>query len=199
MKNNFDFSGYVTKYNVVCSDGRTIAPEAFKDCDGKVLPLTDCTGLQTTDNVIGHITLQHRSDGVYGYGQFNNSPLARAYKMIVKDHVMNKLGIYANKIKETDKIVTFGVIRSVSICFNGANPEAYIDSIAGQKMEKIRTSKTKLTAHWIDISDATTDNGGYDWHIRDLQCDNCGNLIRAYHGPRYCDECGARMVKNGNE
>ena len=57
-----------------------------------------------------------------------------------------------------------------------------------------KKSKTKLTAHWIDISDATTDNGGYDWHIRDLQCDNCGNLIRAYHGPRYCNECGARMV-----
>lgn len=62
-------------------------------------------------------------------------------------------------------------------------------------MEEIRISKTKLRAHWIDVSDATTDNGGWDWHIRDFQCDNCGNLIRAYHGPRYCNECGARMVK----
>ena len=61
--------------------------------------------------------------------------------------------------------------------------------------DPIKKSKTKLTAHWIDVSDATTDNGGYDWHIRDFQCDNCGNLIRAYHGPRYCNECGARMVK----
>ena len=63
-------------------------------------------------------------------------------------------------------------------------------------MKKIRISRTKLRAHWIDVSDATTDNGGYDWHIRDLQCDNCENLIRAYHGPRYCNECGARMVQN---
>ena len=62
--------------------------------------------------------------------------------------------------------------------------------------DPIKKSKTKLTAHWIDVSDATTDNGGYDWHIRDLQCNNCGNLVRAYHGPRYCNECGARMVKN---
>ncbi len=58
-----------------------------------------------------------------------------------------------------------------------------------------RISRTTLNAHWIDISDATTDNGGYDWHIRDLQCDNCGNSIRAYHDPKYCNECGARMVK----
>lgn len=59
-----------------------------------------------------------------------------------------------------------------------------------------KISHTTLKAHWIDVSDATTDNGGYDWHIRDFQCDNCGNSIRAYHGPRYCNECGARMVKN---
>lgn len=63
------------------------------------------------------------------------------------------------------------------------------------KVKKYKVSKTTLKAHWIDISDATTDNGGYDWHIRDLQCSNCGNWIRAYHGPRYCGDCGARMVK----
>jgi len=173
---DFDFSGYVTKYNVVCSDGRTIAPEAFKDCDGKVLPLTDCTGLQTTDNVIGHITLQHRSDGVYGYGQFNNSPLARAYKMIVKNHVATKLGIYANKIKETDKIVTFGVIRSVSICFNGANPEAYIDSaletgevyMTGEDynlyMEVYKYAKKDFEpkqGEWIPVSERLPEEHGY--------------------------------------
>ena len=58
-----------------------------------------------------------------------------------------------------------------------------------------KCSRTTLKAHWIDISDTTTDNGGYDWHVRDLKCDNCGNWIKAYHGPRYCNECGARMVK----
>ena len=57
-------------------------------------------------------------------------------------------------------------------------------------------SHTTLKAHWIDVSDTTTDNGGWDWHIRDYMCDNCGNLIRAYHGPSYCNGCGARMVKN---
>lgn len=67
------------------------------------------------------------------------------------------------------------------------------------KMNKpYRMSRTTLKAHWIDVSDATTDNGGYDWHIRDFQCDNCGNLIRAYRGPRFCNECGVRMVRNEN-
>ena len=64
------------------------------------------------------------------------------------------------------------------------------------QVKKYKVSETTLRATWIDISDATTDDGGRDWHIRDFQCDNCGNLIRAYHGPRYCNECGARMVKN---
>ena len=99
MDNKTDFSGYVTKYNVVCSDGRTIAPEAFKDCDGEVVPLTNNNYWPTANNVIGSITLQHRSDGVYGYGRFNDSPLAKTYKRLVKDHAMNNLGIYANRIE----------------------------------------------------------------------------------------------------
>ena len=66
---------------------------------------------------------------------------------------------------------------------------------AMKQVKGLKISRTTLRAHWIDISDATTDNGGYDWHIRDLQCDNCKNIIRAYHGPRYCNECGARMVR----
>lgn len=60
----------------------------------------------------------------------------------------------------------------------------------------MKKSKTKLISFWKDVSDATTDNGGYDWNIKEFQCDNCGNFIKAYHGPRYCNECGARMVKN---
>ena len=63
------------------------------------------------------------------------------------------------------------------------------------KVKKIKVSETKLKAKWIDISDATTDNGGYDWHIRDKKCSNCGNMIRCYRKPNYCDVCGARMVK----
>jgi hypothetical protein len=58
-----------------------------------------------------------------------------------------------------------------------------------------KVSKTTLKAHWIDITDVTSDDGGRDWHIRDLKCSNCGNWIRSYRKPQYCCDCGARMVK----
>lgn len=137
MKLNYDFSGYVTKYNILCSDGRTIAPEAFKDDDKKVVPLVSTFNRPLPDVVIGAITLQHRSDGVYGYGQlFNHSQLAKAYRELVESHAIGNLCIYANKLKEKDHIVTFGVIQAVSIASKGANPEAYIDCIINQNKEE---------------------------------------------------------------
>ena len=75
--------------------------------------------------------------------------------------------------------------------------EELIKKVKKERGEHVRPkySHTTLKAHWIDISDTTTDNGGYDWHIRDLQCSNCGNWIRSYRKPWYCCDCGARMVK----
>ena len=64
-----------------------------------------------------------------------------------------------------------------------------------KKNRPYKISETTLKAHWVDISDVTTDNGGYDWHIRALQCSNCGNMISCYYKPFYCGVCGARMVK----
>lgn len=145
MKSNFDFSGYVTKYNVLCSDGRIIAPEAFKDCDEKIIPLVSNLSALTIDSVIGYITLQHRSDGVYGYGRFNDSPLAKAYRGFVESGAIKDLCIYANKIKEKDHIVTFGVIRAVSIASNGADPEAFIDCVITQNKEADNGSDRKTT------------------------------------------------------
>lgn len=144
MELNYDFSGYVTKYNVLCSDGRTIAPEAFKDCDEKVIPLVSNLNALQPDSVIGSITLQHRLDGVYGYGRFNNSPLAKTYQKLIESHAIGDLCIYANKLKEKDHIVTFGVIRAVSITpsGNGANPEAYIDCVINQNKEADDGTKT---------------------------------------------------------
>lgn len=69
--------------------------------------------------------------------------------------------------------------------------------IAMKINKSYRVSRTTLKATWIDISDATTDDGGRDWHIRDKRCSNCGHLIRCYYDPHYCDVCGARMVENG--
>lgn len=147
MELNYDFSGYVTRYNVLCSDGRTIAPEAFKDCDKKVIPLVSNLNALQPDSVIGSITLQHRFDGVYGFGRFNDSQLAKTYRKLVKSRAIGDLCIYANKLKEKDHIVTFGVIRAVSITpnGNGANPEAYIECVTNQHKETDDGTDRKTT------------------------------------------------------
>lgn len=121
-----DFSGYVTKYDLLCSDGRTIAKDAFKECNNKTVPLTYGFDGDPTF-VVGNVTLEHRSDGVYGYCVVNDTPSGRIFHRLVKDHEIHDFAIYANKLKEENKIVTYGVIRAVSLAFLGANPGAYID------------------------------------------------------------------------
>lgn len=131
MMGDYDFGGYVTKYNILCSDGRTIMPGTFKNCNGNVVPLVDYdrNRLSTLDNILGHILLENRDDGVYGYGVFNDSLLAKSYQQMVEDKLVKGLGIYANHLKEYNKHVTYGVIQSVAICSYSANPQAKIDIV----------------------------------------------------------------------
>ena len=131
---NYDFCGYVTKYNILCSDGRTIMPGAFKNCDGKVVPLTD---YRIFNNVLGRVLLENREDGVYGYGVFNNSQQAKTYQQMVEDKSIEGLGIFANHLKENDKCVTYAVIQSVMLCMHPANPQAKIDIINKQEMTEL--------------------------------------------------------------
>lgn len=134
MADDYDFGGYVTKYNVLCSDGRTIMPGTFNDCDGKVVPLTDYRG-----NTLGHILIENRDDGVYGYGVFHDSQVAKTYQQMVEDETIEGLGIYANCLKENDKCVTYGVIRGVMLCLCSANPYAKIDIVNKKEAENDRS------------------------------------------------------------
>jgi hypothetical protein len=122
-----DFSGYVTKADVKCSDGRYITPEAFKHMNGVVVPLVWQHGHDTPENVLGHMILESRADGVYGYGYFNNSPKALASKEAVQHKDIRRMSIYANQIVEKTKKVLHGMIREVSLVLSGANPGAVID------------------------------------------------------------------------
>lgn len=128
MIGNYDFGGYVTKYNILCSDGRTIMPEAFKNCDRMVVPLID-SPFFTIDTTAGYVLLENREDGVYGYGIFNDSPLGRMCKQNVEDGLIKELGIYANHLTQNDKCVTYGVIRGVMLCICSANPQSKIDIV----------------------------------------------------------------------
>lgn len=124
-----DFSGYVTKAGLKCSDGRTITPEAFKDMDGLTVPLVWQHGHNDPGNVLGHTVLEARNDGVYGYGFFNDTAQGKNAKTLVEHKDITKLSIYANSLLEKQKKVLHGVIREVSLVLAGANPGAEIDYV----------------------------------------------------------------------
>lgn len=125
----FDFSGWATKNDLLCGDGRTIRKNAFKDCDGTTVPLVWNHQHNGPDNVLGHALLENRDDGVYAYCTFNESESGIAAKELVKHGDVKSLSIYANKLKQVGGDVIHGTIRELSLVLAGANPGAKIDFI----------------------------------------------------------------------
>lgn len=124
-----DFSGFATKANLRCSDGRTIMPDAFKHMDGEQVPLVWQHGHNEPANVLGHALLESRSGDVYCHAYFNSTPAAQNAKELVKHGDINALSIYANRLVEKSKNVMHGMIREVSLVLTGANPGALIDNV----------------------------------------------------------------------
>lgn len=124
-----DFSGFATKANLKCSDGRTIMPDAFKHMDGDQVPLVWQHGHNEPANVLGHAILESRDGDVYCHGFFNSTPAAQNAKELVKHGDINALSIYANRLVEKSKNVMHGMIREVSLVLTGANPGALIDNV----------------------------------------------------------------------
>lgn len=128
----YDFSGYATKANLKCTDGRTIKPNAFKDQDGAKVPLVWQHLYSAPDNILGHAVLENRADGVYAYCSFNDTEAAKNAKMLVKHGDIESMSIYANNLSEQGKIVHQGKIREVSLVISPANPGARIDNVTIQ-------------------------------------------------------------------
>ena len=126
---SYDFSGWATRNNLRCSDGRTILQDAFKDNDGETVPLVWNHQHNDPNNVLGHALLENRKDGVYAYCSFNDNESGRAAKELVQHGDVAALSIYANKLKQNGHNVLHGAIREVSLVLAGANPGAYIDSV----------------------------------------------------------------------
>ena len=124
-----DFSGWATRNDLLCADGRTIRKDAFKVNDGQTVPLLYGHCHNDPDRILGHALLENRDEGVYAYCTFNNSESAKAAKEAVRHGDVKSLSIYANKLKQSGGDVLHGVIREVSIVMAGANPGAFIDSI----------------------------------------------------------------------
>ncbi|MCC8085623.1 MAG: phage major capsid protein [Clostridium sp.] len=125
----FDFSGWATRNNLKCSDGRTILKDAFKEDDGGTRPLVWNHQHNSPDNVLGHALLENRDDGVYAYCVFNDTESGRNAKLLVEHGDVSALSIYANQLKQQGANVVHGAIREVSLVLAGANPGAYIDSV----------------------------------------------------------------------
>ena len=129
MKKNYDFSGWATRNDLKCADGRTIRANAFADQNGKIVPLVWNHNHGDLDEVIGHALLENRPEGVYTYGFFNDTDKGRNAKLMVQHGDLTALSICANKLKQDGGNVLHGIIREVSLVLAGANPGAYIDTV----------------------------------------------------------------------
>lgn len=146
MEKKYDFSGWATKANVRCSDGRTIAHDAFKDCDGEIVPLVWNHQHNDPNNILGNVLLKNMGAGVYAYGSFNDSESGKLAKMLVEHGDVSSLSILANNIKQVGSDVVHGIIREVSLVLAGANPEACIEEIVthGDLFDDTTTAKMRF-------------------------------------------------------
>ena len=152
MSKKYDFSGWATKNNLRCSDGRTILRDAFKHNDGQTVPLVWNHQHNDPLNVLGHALLENRDSGVYAYCTFNDTEAGKNAKMLVEHGDVTALSIYANQLKQKGGNVEHGVIREVSLVLAGANPGAFIDSIlrhgeASDEEGVIYTGELLVLAH----------------------------------------------------
>ena len=128
MAMKYDFSGWATKNDLLCADGRIIRRDAFKDNDGQTVPLVYQHNHNDPMGILGHALLENRSDGVYAYCSFNDTPTAQHVKAAVQHGDVVSLSIYANKLVQKGQDVLHGLIREVSVVLAGANPGAFIDN-----------------------------------------------------------------------
>ena len=126
---NYDFCGWATRNDLKCSDGRTIRKDAFKDNDGQKVPLVWNHQHNEAFDVLGHAMLENRDEGVYAYCKFNDTESGKTAKLLVQHGDVDRLSIYANKLKQQGSNVMHGVIREVSLVLAAANPGAYIEDV----------------------------------------------------------------------
>ena len=158
----YDFSGWVTKNNLKCADGRTIMKDAFKHNDGQKVPLVWNHQHNDPNEVLGYVLLHNQDEGVYGYGTFNDTESGQTAKLLVQHGDVNALSIYANQLKQSMSNVTHGNIREVSLVLAGANPGAYIDSIMmhgeDSEDEAIIYTGEDIEIYHADRDDSTSKN-----------------------------------------
>lgn len=135
----FDFSGWATRNDLLCGDGRIIRKNAFVDNDGCEVPLIWNHDHNDPDAVLGHAILENRDDGVYAYGVFNDTQQGRTAKKLVQNGDVRSLSIWANQLKQVGNDVIHGNIRELSLVLAGANPGAYVDFVMAHSADEENT------------------------------------------------------------
>lgn len=172
----FDFSGWATKANLKCSDGRTIMPDAFKHMDGKVVPLVWNHQHNDPNEILGQALLEHRDgEGVYAWCTFNDTESGKTAKLLVQHGDISALSIYANHLKQQLSNVLHGDIREVSLVLAGANPGAFIDSVIkhGEESEEeaiIYTGEDIALCHACKTDDDKKDSDTEKKEDSDMAC-----------------------------
>lgn len=160
MGNTYDFSGWATKNDLLCTDGRTIRKDAFKDCDGMTVPLVWMHDHMNPENVLGHALLENKEEGVRAYGSFNDTELGQIAKKQVEHGDITHLSIWANNLRQNGGDVLHGMIREVSLVLAGANPGAFIDFPIVAHGEESETDAVIYTGEDIELyhADEKTEN-----------------------------------------
>ena len=161
MDKDYDFSGWATRNNLKCSDGRTIIKDAFKANDGLVVPLVWNHNHTDANNVLGHCLLENREDGVYTYGKFNDTEQGQNAKILVEHGDVTALSIYANQLKQQGGNVLHGQIREVSLVLAGANPGAFIDTVITHS-DDLDEEAIIYTGEYFELSHSASDNTKID-------------------------------------
>lgn len=151
MNETYDFCGWATRNDIECSDGRIIGRDAFKDCDGKVVPLVWNHQHDNVKNVLGHALLINKPEGVFTYGKFNDSEEGQDAKVRVINKDITGLSIYANRLKQNGPRVMHGAIREVSLVLAGANPGAYIEDVMAHSEDGVADEAILYSGDEIDL------------------------------------------------
>lgn len=182
----YDFSGWATKNNVRCADGRIIRKDAFKHNDGSKVPLVWAHKHDSPCSILGHALLQNKDEGVYCYCSFNDTDEAQAAKKSVNHGDIVAMSIFANHLKHQGSDVTYGDIKEVSLVLAGANPEAFIDSILSHGEETgmayIYTGETLFLEHSDNTEEKDTDDDETIKDIFDSMTDKQKNAVFAIVG-----------------
>ena len=168
----FDFSGYATKNDLKCTDGRTIRKDAFKDNNGQKVPLVYQHLHNDPSNVLGHALLENREDGVYAYCSLNSTESGKRAKELVAHGDITFLSIHANKLVQKGNDVIHGAIREVSLVLSGANPGAVIDNLVIQHSDgDVVADETEAfitTGMELSLTDVEHADGSSEETIEDI-------------------------------